>query len=332
MICTKFGAALASLWAAGVAGVAIAAFAEESGTACAPVVTAALPAAQGTETPGPLAEVEACLDRNEPRETLKQTSHFTQVDLAGTSNECEATTYEKRFENEGFENGRRKVRFVFEKPADLQGIEYVMHQNRGRSSDRWIYRPGAIPPIRRMPPGGGGDNVPCTNFSGEDLTRRYRVSEPARSERLPDTRVLGRPSYVLVTYPKEPASDGKAAEAQPVAAPDAGALEKKKRKRRRREEGSEYDKVVSYVDREACIVLSEESWKGDKIAKLLTVDPDTIERHDYVHYAATQRFEDCLEGEHTDIRMEEPFLDCDIAPKVFDEKSMGQRIRRPRCQ
>ena len=124
----------------------------------------------------------------------------------------------------------------------------------------------------------------------------------------------------------------KIAETQPVETLDAGEPEEQKRKTRRREQRSEYDKVVSYVDREACIVLSEESWKGDRLAKLLTVDPDSIERHDYVHYAATQRFEDCLEGEHTDIQMEEPFLDCDIAPKVFDEKSMGQRIRRPRCQ
>lgn len=296
---------------------------------CAPVTpepAAVEPASTGNGSLS-VAEIETCLRRNEPRRSLAQQAEFVQYDLKGTTDApCVAITFEARFEHEDFEDGQRKVRLVFEKPADFADTEYVMHQADGRCADSWVYLKSERRPDR-MPCGGGGGAIPCTNFSGEDLTRRYRLNEPGRSERRPDVTLGGRRAYVLVVYPN--AQGGDAPDVEEVA---AAAEPKKKRKRRSKSSAtSEYDKIVSYIDRESCVVLREESYKGEELIKAFSAEASSIQSRDYLYYAASQRIDDCEAGEHTDITLAEPKLDCELKSRDFDAQWMGKRKPKPSC-
>ena len=281
--------------------------AEEAAPAC------TLSVEPGPGEAGPMDEVEACRRRNEPKQTLKSTLHLTQVDSDGNPQECRVRVYQKRFERDGFEHGQMKMRLKFADPPYLRKTEYVLHQAQCRCSDGWIYRDRRS---RRMPCGGGGAKVPCTDFSGDDLRRRYHMNDPGRSERQPDTRLYGRDAFVLVTYPQQPGEE---------------ASESCSAREEQAETEPEYDRIVSYLDQETCVVLREEAWNSGDLVKVLTSDPDSIKTLRYIHYPESQRLDDCFAYEHTMLRLEEPLLDCKIASNVFDEKSMGKSIKRPRC-
>jgi hypothetical protein len=88
-----------------------------------------------------------------------------------------------------------------------------------------------------------------TDINLEDFARFARINFPGQLRRLDDAEIGGRPVFVVETHP----------------APDSG---------------SEYQRIVSSIDKGWCVVLRRESFEtgfegGAKPGKVLTVDPRT---------------------------------------------------------
>lgn len=280
--------------------------------------------------PDPMDEVNACLERNVPEATAVQELRFIQWDRHGDSMTCSGVVYQGRFPDEEFPEGRRKLKLVFEKPADVHGTEFVFHQ-RGECADAWVYRK-ADRRRRRLPCSEGGGAVPCSDFTAEDFARLYRMNDPPYEKRLPDAELHDRVCYVIEAQPR------RAAATAPEAAPEAAAApapEPEKKKERSRARGrtdrvarlSAYDLILTHVDQSSCLVLQEEGFEKTKLLKRLTADPDSIREKGGIHYAREMKMEDVIVGTHTDLEAGEPDLDCELPARLFDEKNMGQRTR-----
>lgn len=266
-----------------------------------PGVVAAEPSATAVSEPGEngpdasqadlsVEEVTECMERNLPQTTSVQTIQFVHVDRAGGRGDlCRAKICGKRFED-----NRRKMRLRYLAPSAFRNIRFMGHE-RDECHDMWVWRPSERR-VRRLPCGGGG-TIPCSDFSGEDLMRLMGMEPSSHTERLPDELLNDRDVYVLSSTPTT--------EAQ-----------------------SQYDRVMSYVDKETCVVLKEVSYVAEDAVKLLMVRPESIEDVNG-HFVATKlRMDDLIELTHTEVEVEEIEIDRDVRDRCFDEKTLPQTCCR----
>lgn len=275
--------------------------------------------------PDPLAEVEACLERNVPKGAVVQELTFVQHDRHGGTMTCTGTLYQARFPHKDFPDGRRKLRLKFEKPPHVQGIEFVFHEREG-CADGWVYRQGRP---RRLPPCGDSRGaIPCSDFTVEDFAELYDLNDKPKRRRFAD-EVLGKAKcYVVEGYPQKKAAPAAAEpDAEKPNAEKAGAKPKRSRSKDRVEQLSAYDRIRTHVDQKTCLVLQEDGFEKEQLLKRLTTDPASIQKKGKIHWAAKLKMEDRTQKTHTDLLPEEPELDCKLAENVFDEKSMGRHVR-----
>lgn len=263
----------------------------------------------------PLEEVDACLERNVPKTTAVQNIRFTQWDRHGDSMTCSGVVYQARFPHEDFPKGRRKLKLLFEKPADVRGTEFVFHQ-RGQCADAWVYRPADRKP-RRLPCSEGGGTLPCSDFTAEDFARLYKMNDSPHRKRRPDAALNDLRCYVVETEPRKAAAQ--------VSAQDGKRSRRKSSRNSRVASLSVYDLIVSHVDQSSCLVLQEEGFEKAQLLKRLTTDPESIHVKGGLHWAGEMKMEDVSAHTHTDLEAGEPKLGCDLDARIFDEKAMGQR-------
>jgi len=166
-----------------------------------------------------VAEVRDCMARNLPS-SGRQQLRVERTDRFGNTRALEATAFWKR-DAEG--NGRFLVRI--EAPADERGAAFLLLASES-GNDLWTYLPD-LRTVRRITGRAVSGSFFASDFTYEDVVELQGQARHARIERLADAEIDGRPVRVLSGVP----------------APGSG---------------SQFGRVVTFVDRETCVTLRAE--------------------------------------------------------------------------
>jgi hypothetical protein len=263
----------------------LAAFLIASALLAAPeVARSADPAA--APAPEPADEARACAERNLPHQTLELRATFTKVDRVGGERVSRAKVLGKKLED-----GLRRVVLRFDKPLDVRGTAMLMIESANGPSDFYVYSPDERRTRRVASRGSGG--LFGTDFSYDDFENWRGFSRRGQVERLPDAEEAGRPVYVLATTP----------------AP---------------EDGSTYERVTSYVDKQSCVVLRIDSFEQNaRLRKVLRADPKSVKSFGAMAFATDVVLEDVLDQTSTRVKLDDVKLDVDIPDGRFRPTDLG---------
>ena len=228
----------------------------------------------------PLEEATKCLERNAPKKTLSFRADFAKVDRLGGERKSRATVLGKKFAD-----GLRRVVLRFDKPTDIRGTAMLMLEAKEGPSDFYVYSPDDRK-VRRVASRGGG-GLFGTDFSYDDFENWRSFQRTGKAERLPDATVGERAVYVVSTIPASP-------------------------------EASAYEKIVTSVDRETCVVLQVDSFEtGGRLRKVLRADPTKVQQVGSFYIAGALELEDVIDQTHTKVKVDEVKLDVDIPDGRF---------------
>lgn len=244
--------------------------------------------AQGPEADG-LAPVASCLERNIPRRASEQVIEFTTVDRIGGKRVSRAKIIAKRFDD-----GNRRVLLRFTKPLEMRGSSLLIIEAQDGPNDMFLYTP-ELRKVKRVTSNSSGGSLFGTDFTYEDFERWQLLNRPGGRKRLPDATVSERPVYVVETRPQA-------------------------------ESGSSYEKVVTYIDRETCVVLKSESFeRGERLRKVLTASPSSVIEEGGIHVASEIKMQDVRDETYTDVIVEDLEVDHDVPDADFTISKLSRR-------
>ena len=169
-----------------------------------------------------------------------------------------------------------------------------MVETKSGANDMFLYT-SELRKVKRVTAEGAGGSLFGTDFSYEDFERWQLLNKPGKQKRLPDTELDSRPVYVLETRP------------------DA-------------DSGSSYERIVSFVDKETCVVIKTESYEpGDRLRKVLTASPDAILEEAGIHVASEVMMQDVRDETHTAVIVEDLSIDRDIPDGEFTISRLSRR-------
>jgi hypothetical protein len=233
-----------------------------------------------------LAEAQACASKNLPSRTLEMRATFTKVDRVGGERVSRAKILGKKLED-----GLQRAVLRFDKPRDVLGTAMLMIENPSGPSDFYVYTPEQRRTRRIVGKNSGG--LFGTDFSYDDFENWRGFSKRSKPERLPDAVVAGRAVYVLAGTP-------------PV------------------EEASAYERVVTFIDRETCVVLRIDSYEpGAKLRKTLHADPASVEKTGDLAIAKSLELQDILDGTRTRVSIDAIRLDTDLPDRLFRQTDLA---------
>jgi hypothetical protein len=236
--------------------------------------------------PDPIAEAQACASKNLPERTLELRATFTKVDRVGGERESRAKVIGKKLGD-----GLQRAVLRFDKPRDVRGTAMLMIENPSGASDFYVYSPDERRTRRISGKSGGG--LFGTDFSYDDFENWRGFGKKSKPERLPDAVEAGRPVYVLAG---SPAND----------------------------ETSTYERVVTFIDRETCVVLRIDSYEpGPKLRKVLRSDPASVERAGDLSIAKSLELEDVLDGTRTRVAIDAIRIDVDLPDRLFRQTDLA---------
>jgi hypothetical protein len=231
-------------------------------------------------------EIEDCVHENLPEESSLQRIVFKARDRIGAVKESRATIYWKKFPD-GFSKALMRV----SAPPKLRGTGLLLLEKKN-STDRFLYLP-ELRKVRRITKNSSSESILGTDFTYDELERVQGMREDRQSERLEDAIIEGRPVYVLQS---RPAAD----------------------------EDAEFDRAVTFIDRQSCVVLREEFYeRGNQLRKLLTADPDRITREGALHIPRLMLMQDLLEETSTELVLEKIEIDKQIPDRTFSRKELA---------
>ncbi len=239
----------------------------------------------------PVGEVRDCLNRNVPKKSSVQIVHFKAVDRIGGQREFRAKMLGLQMAD-----GSRRAKLCITQPAEMRGSEMLSMETPDGAPDSFLFTP-ELRKAKRVTGEGMGGSVFGTDFTYEDLQRWQQLNRPESQERLPDTEIDGRPVYVLMSKPVEGTA-------------------------------SSYSKVVSYVDKQTCVVIKSESFEnGDRVRKLLTANPEDMLEDAGVHAPTEVVMKDVRDETRTTVVVEDLVVDGKIDERSFQVSSLGRHCR-----
>jgi hypothetical protein len=233
-----------------------------------------------------LAEAQACARRNLPSRSFEMRATFTKVDRVGGERVSRAKVIGKKLED-----GMQRAVLRFDRPTDVRGTAMLMIENPSGPSDFYVYTPEQRRTRRISSKSSGG--LFGTDFSYDDFENWRGFGKRSRAELLPDAVEAGRPVHVIAGTPPS-------------------------------EDGSSYERVVTYVDRETCVVLRIDSYEpGAKLRKILHADPSSVERTDDVSVARAVELEDVLDGTRTRVAIDTVRFDVELPDRMFRQTDLA---------
>jgi hypothetical protein len=227
-----------------------------------------------------LEEATSCLERNAPKKTLSFRADFVKVDRLGGERKSRATVLGKLLPD-----GLRRVVLRFDKPVDIRGTAMLMIEAKEGPSDFYVWSPDDRK-VRRVASRSNG-GLFGTDFSYDDFENWRSFQRTGKSERLPDAEVAKRAVYVVSSAPSS-------------------------------QEASAYEKIVTSVDRETCVVLQVDSFEhGGRLRKVLRADPTKVQKVGSLYIAGALELEDVIDQTHTKVKLDEVKLDVDIPDNRF---------------
>jgi hypothetical protein len=215
------------------------------------------------------AEILECIRSNTPRGTLVQQLEFRSEDRYEEEGNpvrevriLKADLYWKRFADD-----LARVIAYFQEPLDIRGARILLIE-KPPENEIHIYAP-ALGRVRPLTASRIAASVHNTDFSYEDVERLYGMFRQASIERQRDTELDGRLVWVLSSSTAE-GSD------------------------------SAYERVVSFVDKDSCVVVKMELYgPGSQLRKVMTVPADAIRQTGDIWIAHEIRMQDVRDGTAT---------------------------------
>jgi Outer membrane lipoprotein-sorting protein len=236
-----------------------------------------------------LSEVVDCAVGN-----LSPTAHRSGVFVTRASANAPERTIEWEYWALQPDQGLRKVMIARKGAADGEVAAYLF-QDGDAVGETWQYVKGQAK-AERLRLTGEQARLFGTNFSLEDYARTARVVFPGQVRQLPEATLDGRAVYVVETRPA-PASK------------------------------SEYERLVTSIDKERCTVLRRESYDdqfegGKRARKVYAVAPDGVAADGKFFTPVRTQLDDAKDGSETRIVVEKFDLPANLDPKSFTPEAL----------
>lgn len=255
------------------------------------VILLLAPLSATAQTADSIVVVRDCLKRNVPKKSSMQTVHFTAYDRIGGSREFRGKILGKTMED-----GTRRAKLCISQPPEMRGSEVLSIEVKGQPPQNFLYTT-EFRKAKRVSGDGAGGSLFGTDFTYEDLQRFMQLNRPESSERLPDGSLDGRAVYVVQSKPGDPGQ-------------------------------SAYTKVLSYVDKDSCVVLKSESYEvGDRLRKVLQAKPEPMYFENGVHAPAEVEMKDVRDQTRTVVAIEDFDVDDEIDSRSFQISELGRHCR-----
>jgi len=193
------------------------------------------------------------------------------------------------------DQGLRKV-VIARKGAAKGEVAAYLFQDGDAIGETWQYVMGK-PKAERVRKTGEQAHLFGTNFSLEDYARTARVVFPGQVRQLPEATIDGRPVYVVETRP----------------APSSK---------------SEYERLVTSIDKERCTVLRREGFDdqfegGKRARKVYAVAADGVAADGKFFTPVRSQLDDAKDGSETHLVVEKFDLPTDLDPKNFTPEALA---------
>ena len=234
-----------------------------------------------------LAEAQACARKNLPSRTFEMRATFTKVDRVGGERVSRAKVIGKKLDD-----GLQRAVLRFDKPTDVRGTAMLMIENASGPSVFYVYTPEQRRTRRISGKSSGG--LFGTDFSYDDFENWRGFGKRSKAERLPDAVEAGRPVYVLAGAPAA-------------------------------EDDSSYERVVSYVDRETCVVLHTSlQGIGDRVLKELIVDFPDVEKQGQRWLPRKVRLRNLANDSETRLTLEKVEFELELSDRLFTQGELAK--------
>jgi hypothetical protein len=236
-------------------------------------------------------EVEACVQKNFPNDSMKQTMKMVMKDRMGVERLLEA----EMFWEKDAETSFSKVLLKFDNPPELRGSAVLVIEKQP-TNDMFMFLP-ELGKTRRITSSMVNGNMMGTDFSYEDFARLQGMIGSLEATRAPDEQFAGRAVFVTESTPS--AAD------------------------------SEYARIRSLVDQQTCVPLRVEFFhKGvAEPAKVLSVDPAKLAEVKTGWMPREIRMEDLRGGTSTDMVIEKLEVSVPIPKKMFSQTELDRQGR-----
>lgn len=232
-------------------------------------------------------EIAECVRKNQHHESSVGTIVLRSVDRIGAETESRATIHWKRFDND-----LNRVHLEFSDPPDLRGSAMLLIEKDG-PDDMFMYLP-ELQKVRRVTGRMVTGSMFGTDFTYEQFQRLQGMANDVSSERLPDAEEQGRPVFVIAHYPNQ-------------------------------EEGSQFEKVVTFADQETCVPLRTDYFeKGERLRKVLTADASKIAQQGGAWVPQEMVMKDLRDETETFLVVEKIEMDAKISRKMFSTANLAR--------
>jgi hypothetical protein len=236
-------------------------------------------------------EVRDCMRRNIPKKSSVQTVHFTSTDRIGGQREFRGKILGMRISD-----GSRRAKVCISQPPEMRGSEVLSMETEGGAPDTFLYTT-ELRKAKRITGEGVGGSLFGTDFTYEDLQRWQQLNRPESHARRPDADVDGRPVYVLETVPTDASQ-------------------------------SAYTKVLSYVDKQTCVVIKSESFEAnDRLRRVMTSKPDQMLEEHGIFAPTEVVMKDVRDETSTTVVVEDLEVDGDMDERSFQVSALGRHCR-----
>jgi outer membrane lipoprotein-sorting protein len=230
--------------------------------------------------------VRTCAEQNMPKSTAVQAIELTARDRSGYEQVLQADVYWKRDAG-----NHSRLLMHFEEPADVRNARFLIIENEPQN-DMYIYMPGLFK-VRKITSKRISSSILGTDFSYEDYERLHGILLDLKAEQYPDDVLDGRPVYVINSYPGE---------------------------------GSGYDKISSYIDKQTCITLKTELYeRGHQLRKTLTIDPADIQPVGDIQVPRKLVMRDIRDKTETRLVIQDIRTDVPLDDALFDPEQLKQQ-------
>jgi len=249
------------------------------------------PAPAPTPASKTVKDIRACMDANLIKRGALRDLTLGIYDKEGKVRDLRMKLYWKPSKT-----GGTRVHLRIVEPPVMIGSSYLLLQE-GRSEEVYFYLPGADRALRIT---GQNMSEPLwgTDFSYGEIKQVLGLLVSGKTQRLADTAVWSRQSYVLETQTSM--------------------------------EETGYRKVVNYVDQASCVLLkSEFVATGDKPRKVLEGDINSLLQADKYWTMLAYKMSDLTRGSYTDLQLSDLSVDERLSEKLFSPKHFYAQKPRP---
>jgi hypothetical protein len=237
------------------------------------------------------AEIQTCVQKNFPNDSMIQTVKMVSVDRLGVERVLEA----EMFWQLDPETQRSNVLMTFDNPPELRGASVLVLEKKPQN-DMFMFLP-ELGKSRRITSQMVQGNMMGTDFSYEDFQRLQGMLTSLDSKRLADETVFERKAFRTESVPSDPSS--------------------------------EYSLVRSWIDQETCVPLQVELFTKESAepAKRMTMNPKAFSKEKASVFPREIAMKDLRTETSTTIVVEKLKLSVPIERKRFSQAELDRQGR-----